>query len=682
MQSFVRTGFALCATLAALGIGTSAFARPSLRVMPPTRTGFLVDQRFDVRVEFTPSANATLTNVSLSIDGGANLIANVNALDATRGFTIRQFAFQTPGVHTITAIATDTADNVAETRTVTLNVTNPFGNRRRVRNIIFLLGDGMGAGHKTAARIVKHGVIEGRANGMLAMDMMPGVASINTHSLNSIVTDSAPGMGTFVTGSKSINNQEGVYPDNTGDAAVAGNNTGSFDNPRVEYLSEYLKRKFNKVTGIVSTADIEDATPAANAVHTQRRAAGTGICDQYFDERNRSGLKVLLGGGRRWFLPNTVPGSARSAANDYNLNLTPYAQTLVAAGIPSGAIDPGRNLINDFTGAGFTYAASKTDMFNPDGTIKPAFANSDKILGLFAFGNMNVALDKINGRRGTVPVINGNPRATTVVQDFLLPDQPMLDEMTDVALNALNKNRDGFFLMVEAAHIDKQSHAMDADRAIYDTLEFDRAVQKCLEFANRVGDTLVVLTADHECSGFSIIGGINTQAALNAPSDAGTLSPSTEPERQKAAVIGIYEGAGFPDYGAMLADGFPLTPDPARKLAIGFGGSGDRYEDWIAEPVPFNDGIATNALAAGTLTDPPYRNNVTLRQPESDRGMFLRGQATGSGRQAVHIANEVPFYAFSTSTPGTQSNVWMQFKGTMDNSDIFFLLGKAAGGGY
>lgn len=681
MQSLsVKTGFALCAAIAALGIGTSAFARPTLRLMPPTRTGFLVDQRFDVRVEFTPSSGAALSGVSLSIDGGANLIANVNALDANRGFMIRQFAFQTTGVHTITASATDSADNIVASRTVTLNVTNPFGNRRRVRNIIFLLGDGMGTGHKTAARIVKHGITEGRANGLLAMDMMPGVAIVNTHSLNSIVTDSAPGMATYVTGSKAINNQEGVYPDNTGDTSVAGSSTGSFDNPRVEYLSEYLKRKFNKVTGIVSTADIEDATPAANAVHTQRRAAGTGICDQYFDERNRSGLKVLLGGGRRWFLPSTVPGSARSNSTDYDLSLSPQGQTLVATGVPSGALDPGRDLISAFTNDGFTYAASKSDMFNPDGTLKPAFVNSDKVLGLFAYGNMNVALDKINGRRGTVPVINGTPRTTTVVQDFLLPDQPMLDEMTDVALSVLNKNRDGFYLMVEAAHIDKQSHAMDADRAIWDTLEFDRAIEKCLEFANRVGDTLVVLTADHECSGFSIIGGINTQAALAAPSDAETLSPGTQPERQKPAVIGLYDAAGFPDYGAMLADGFPLTPDPLRKLAIGFGGSGDRYEDWIAEPIPFNDGIATNAQA--NLTNPPYVTNVTLRKPESDRGMFLRGQASGSGSQAVHLANEIPFYAFSIGTPGTPSNVWMQFKGTMDNSDIFFLLGKAAGGGY
>src|SRR6185295_12738479 len=158
--------------------------------------------------------------------------------------------------------------------------------------------------------IVSRGIEGGYARSPLNMDTMPGTAMVMTPSLNAIVTDSAPGMQNYVTGNKAANNQEGVFPDNTADA---------FDNPRIEYLSEYLHRRRNTALGIVTTADVEDATPAANAVHTANRGAGTGIVDQFLDERGRTGLAVLMGGGRKWFLPAGIPGSQRSAGNDYVL---------------------------------------------------------------------------------------------------------------------------------------------------------------------------------------------------------------------------------------------------------------------------------------------------------------------------------------------------------------------------
>lgn len=71
--------------------------------------------------------------------------------------------------------------------------------------------------------------------------------------------------------------------------------------------------------GIVTTADVFDATPAAHAVHSQDRGAGTGIVDQFFDDANKTGLTVLLGGGRKWFLPNTTAGPARVASSGYVL---------------------------------------------------------------------------------------------------------------------------------------------------------------------------------------------------------------------------------------------------------------------------------------------------------------------------------------------------------------------------
>ncbi len=660
------------AALCAFGSTAALAAPPRLSLVPPKNTGFLVDQRFDIRGEATVDTGRTVASLDIKIDGTSVTPSPQVFFDAaTRSLTVRKFSWLTIGPHTLSFTATDSA---GETNTVTknYNVVNPFGNRKPVKNIIVLLGDGMGSAHKTAARIVRYGVDEGRVKGMLALDTLPNIATIVTHSLNTIVTDSAPGMQNYVTGSKSANNQEGVYPDNTANGAVAGTNTGAFDNPRIEYLSEYLSRKFGKSTGIVSTADIEDATPAANAVHTQNRGAGVGIVDQYFDERSFHNLRVLMGGGRRWFLPAGTVGSARTAGNDYALP----APVAAALGVPTGAIDPSRNLIADFTGDGFTYAPTRT-------ALNAIPASATKVLGLFQYGNMNVALDKINGRRGVLPA----GRSTSVVQDMLAPDQPMLDEMTDVALRTLNNNnQNGFYLMVEGASIDKQSHAMDADRAIYEMMEFDNAIRKAVDFANRDGNTLVVVTADHECSGFSIVGATTVdKAGLQAlPSDTTKLDPSVAPARQ--GVVGVYDAAGFPNYGTMYSPdslttpdplGYPADPDVKGKLIIGFGASGDHYEDFLSKPVPFNDGSETAANAAGTLPNPPYTPSILTRLPEAANGMFLRGLAGGNGTQAVHTASEIPLYAYSAG-----SRASTLFYGLLDNTDVFFLLAKAAAGGY
>ncbi|HEX7476388.1 MAG TPA: alkaline phosphatase, partial [Polyangiales bacterium] len=111
-------------------------------------------------------------------------------------------------------------------------------------------------------------------------------------------------------------------------------------------------------------------------------------------------------------------------------------------------------------------------------------------------------------------------------------------------------------LLVEGAHIDKQSHAMDAERAVDDTIEFDRAVAVVRNFAENVDRrTVVVVLADHECSGFSIIGALNGSVAnLQAlPPDGAVTDPSVVPARQ--AAVGTYDLAGFPQYN-ILADSY------------------------------------------------------------------------------------------------------------------------------
>ena len=106
-----------------------------------------------------------------------------------------------------------------------------------------------------------------------------------------------------MTGQKNANNQEGVFPDNTADF---------FDNPRIEYFGEILRRTrgpgFN--VGIVTTADLTDSTPAANAAHTSDRFAGPGIAAEFFDERKTNGVTVLIGGGANHFSGKAAGGTA------------------------------------------------------------------------------------------------------------------------------------------------------------------------------------------------------------------------------------------------------------------------------------------------------------------------------------------------------------------------------------
>jgi len=273
---------------------------------------------------------------------------------------------------------------------------------------------------------------------------------------------------------------------------------------------------------------------------------------------------------------------------------------------------------------------------------------------------MNVALDKIAKRR--------NPSAPGVVDDYHAPDQPMLDEMTEAALGVLSRNHRGFVLMVEGAHIDKQSHLMDPDRAIGEVIELDNAVGVARRFADRAGDTVIVVLADHECSGFSLIGGLTGSVAAVAalPSDAAVLDPAQVPARQKA--VGIYDAAGFPRY-AMAADGYPATMDVDGKVLVGYGASGDRYETWQWKPLPVTDSLLPNDIKA-EMALKGYKGEPIQRLSDQS-GFFLRGHVAGG--QAVHTASDIPVSAYSTG-----SEAWRDFVGVQTNTDVFFKLMRAA----
>lgn len=213
------------------------------RTEPPYISRFLPGQRFDLQATIQPDPGQEITAVEFLIDG--RLVTRnpvtlktdglVDGLPAgTTVATLRAYsnnsARRRPYILTVVATQSDgqSAEASGNFEIVNLrSVENP------VKNVIIFLGDGMGIAHRTAARVMVAGVSQGKTNKPLTMDTFPYTGMVMTHSLNSIVTDSSPGMASYVTGNKHDNNQEGVFPDDTSDP---------FDNPRVEYLAEYLHR--------------------------------------------------------------------------------------------------------------------------------------------------------------------------------------------------------------------------------------------------------------------------------------------------------------------------------------------------------------------------------------------------------------------------------------------------------
>jgi alkaline phosphatase len=607
----------------------------------PYTARFLPGQRFDLQATVQPDEGQTITSAVFKVNdktvpGSVTLIAaTVGGLAAnTVSPTMRAYSVAKPGVYTLTVTATQSNGS-------TVTATGNFeivdlrgGGGQKTKNVIFMIGDGMGIAHRTAARILYRGIAQGKALDPLEMDDMDATALVGTASLNSIITDSAPGASCYSTGNKGNNNQQGVFPDDT---------TAKFDNPRVELVGEYLARTQGKSLGIVTTADVFDATPGAFGSHTQDRGAGTGICDQFLDEQAaKSNLKVLLGGGRKWFLPSTTSGSARTSGSDYVLP----TELATGWGVTVGAVDPTRDLLADFQTAGFTYAPDRT-------TLNASAANATKLLGLFAFSNMNVAKDKLDARRGVIPA----GASQSVVADYGFPDQPMLPEMTDAAIKVLSRNKKGFVLMVEGASIDKQAHNMDSERWLLDTVEFDKAIGVAKRYAEKNRDTLVIVTADHECAGVNIIGASTvTNSGLQTRAASGGGSAQL-----RDGLVGTYEAAGFPVY-SLAEDGYPAATDVDYKMLIGYAANADRYEDWLTNERPLRDSQQPFNGSAPLNTYP----NGPLNRDTA--GAFLvTGQVPGTS--AVHTASDIPLTA-----TGRGSSL---FNGVIDNTDVFFLAMKA-----
>ncbi|MPY87836.1 MAG: hypothetical protein GEU99_07940 [Luteitalea sp.] len=663
------------------GTAAPALAQATrLRIMPTDGAELAIGQRFDLRVEATsPDKGPAPRGLRVTLDevditdrnildvgpGGERGTGGTGASGPDRGrvgraptnttnFLIRDLSFSEAGSHTISALTAD--ETKASVRVRVHAWESDQTDVPRARNVILLLGDGMGVAHRTAARLVSRGLRSGKAAGRLAMDTMEATGLVMTASLNSVITDSAPGMSSYVTGHKGANSQVGVYPDNTDDV---------FDNPRVEYLGEMLRRThgpgFN--VGLVTTADVTDATPAGNAAHTSDRNAGPGIAARYFEERRTNGVTVLMGGGARHFSPK---------------------------GDRTGERSDGRDLLRDYQDAGY-------QLVTTDGQLQSILTAPDppsSLLGLFHPRHMAVAFDKVGAGRYS--------RELALAENAELRDQPALDDMARAAVRSLAAHSpDGFYLLIEGASIDKQAHAVDAERTIWDVIEFDRAVQVALDFAettnndaDATNDTLVIATADHEAGGFAIIGVGNERYA---PTVLGTAV------RDYAAVFRFQpeQALDFTLNYEVDEQGYPRDPDPSRKLLVGWAAAPDHYENWISNRVAQDgaivqpespDGTARPAAVAnperdghaeasdnqtvtgrpipGFLVEGTIENGANPCEP-TDR---CQGDIPSSPHTiAGHTATDVPL---SASGPGA-----LRFTGTYENTDVFFKLLRAVGGG-
>lgn len=440
---------AVCGLLAggALFGGMFPSEASDIRILPVDTAKFWAGAHFDFDVEVSNAKN--LQNVDVKVNGiladkffGKQAVVK-DLGNGVTSYRIDDVDFSKTGKVAVTVNAKDSLGT--STASAGYEVVHETA-QKKAKNVILFVGDGMSLQAREVARILSKGMTNGKYNDLLAMEKLEHNAVITTSGYDSLVTDSANSASAYATGHKSVVNAMGIYEDSTKDP---------FDDPKVENISEILKRTRGMSIGIITQAESTDATPAAMIGHTRRRANQDFLAKSYLDAYHRP--DVIMGGGSSRYLPKSIPGSKRKD-ND--------------------------NIIQDFKDLGYTFASTSREMMA---------APSDKpLLGLFHTGTMNVYIDR---------EMLKNPK---VLKGF--DDQPNLMDMTRKSLDILSKNPNGFFAMIEGASIDKQLHVMDWQRAAYDTIEFDKSIEYAEKWAKEHGDnTLIIVLADH-AHGISISG--------------------------------------------------------------------------------------------------------------------------------------------------------------------------------
>ncbi|MDQ7988597.1 MAG: alkaline phosphatase [Candidatus Dactylopiibacterium sp.] len=572
--------------IAACLLAAAALPVAAQTLYPLNRAEILAGSRFDLKVEFPGPAEAAQVRLTLNGQDHARVFGKAATLLADEdGKGASSLILRDVSLDKAGRYTVEVSDGT-HTRQAVWNV---YGTPARpvAKNVILFVGDGFSLGHRTAARLLTRGVEDGKIKGRLAMDDMPAMALLTTQGTDSIITDSANAASAYTTGHKSCVNALGVY---------CSRATGSLDHPKVETLTEAAKRQ-GLAVGAVTNSEVEDATPAAMVAHTRRRSDYNDIVKMFHDSR----IDVLMGGGSPNFLPRSTPGSRRTDDVDY---------------------------IDAFKRSGYAFATTRTEM-----NAAADDTRTTRLLGLYNTGNVDGALDLKFLKKGTVA---------------RFPDQPDVVESMKAAIKVLSRNKKGFVLLVESARIDKYSHSMDAERALYDTIMLDNAVRAAKDWSRANGnDTLILVTADHS-HGVSLVGTVNDEA----------------PGEEMRNKIGVYEDAGFPNYPAPNAEGYPERVDVSRRLRFVFGNTPDYYETYR----PYLDGENVPALknADGVMVaNEKYKDipGAVLRPGN------LPNRGARAANQGVHTAEDV---ILTATGPGSD-----KVRGQMENSDLYRVIAEA-----
>ena len=303
-----------------------------------------------------------------------------------------------------------------------------------VRNVIFMMSDGTPNEAWALTRWVK-------GKRLASDDILTG--AVQTYGADSIITDSAPGGTAFATGHKGTDKGIAVSPWRVSIAGVNANPAEAY--APVPTVLEGA-RLTGRATGLVATANIQHASPAAFSALSHDRGRYADIGEQQVYQH----IDVVLAGGEQYLLPMADGRGVRQDNED---------------------------LVRVLQAKGYDYVRNRAQM---------AAATGAKLFGMFAADDMVYDLDRAE----------------------FAPHQPSLAEMTRKAIEVLSRSdkgrRHGFFLFVEGSKVDWAAHANDPSGVVSDLGAYDEAVKVALDFARADGQTLVISTSDHGNGGLTI----------------------------------------------------------------------------------------------------------------------------------------------------------------------------------
>ncbi len=309
-------------------------------------------------------------------------------------------------------------------------------------------------------------LMKGGPTARLALDAFSHTGYSRTYSTDSYVTDSAAGATALASGIKSYNGSIGVS-----DAKV----DPSGESRAVQKLTDVAVAA-GKSVGIITTTRVTHATPACFYASVLSRGEEIAIAEQV----TTSSLSLLMGGGRSNFFPTNWIDVETSE---------------------TGLRQDGRNLVAELQEQGWTYVESASQLE----AIDPSEPDQ-RVLALFDYDHMEYELEREQDRLG----------------------EPSLAEMVAFAIEFLERDPDGYFLMVEAGRIDHAAHANQARRALGDFVALDEALSTAL--ARAAEDTLIVVTADHDTGGLAL-NGYGPHEAVAGTGILGNAYPNSEHPR-------------------------------------------------------------------------------------------------------------------------------------------------------